>query len=70
MRARRPRASREDAASGAEWVGVALRLGGEAFLLAREETREVMGYPPGDTGAGREELDPWPRPMCAASCCR
>ena len=33
------------AASGAEWVGIAFRLGGEAFLLAREETREVMGYP-------------------------
>jgi len=32
-------------ASGAEWVGVAFRLGGEAFLLAREETREVMSYP-------------------------
>jgi twitching motility protein PilI len=26
-------------------VGIAFRLGGEAFLLAREETREVMGYP-------------------------
>ena len=35
----------EAAASGAEWVGIAFRLGGEAFLLAREETREVMGYP-------------------------
>jgi twitching motility protein PilI len=35
----------ETAASGAEWVGIAFRLGGEAFLLAREETREVMGYP-------------------------
>jgi twitching motility protein PilI len=32
-------------ASGAEWVGIAFRLGGEAFLLAREETREVMSYP-------------------------
>ncbi|HVN42163.1 MAG TPA: chemotaxis protein CheW [Steroidobacteraceae bacterium] len=32
-------------AQGNEWVGVAFRLGGEAFLLAREETREVMGYP-------------------------
>jgi twitching motility protein PilI len=31
--------------SGAEWVGIAFRLGGEAFLMAREETREVMGYP-------------------------
>lgn len=35
----------ETALSGTEWVGVAFRLGGEAFLMAREETREVMGYP-------------------------
>jgi twitching motility protein PilI len=35
----------EAVASGAEWVGIAFRLGGEAFLLAREETREVLAYP-------------------------
>jgi twitching motility protein PilI len=35
----------EAIATGAEWVGVAFRLGGEAFLLAREETREVLAYP-------------------------
>ena len=35
----------ETVASGAEWVGVAFRLGGEAFLIAREETREVLAYP-------------------------
>ena len=35
----------ETAVAGTEWVGVAFRLGGEAFLMAREETREVMGYP-------------------------
>ena len=35
----------ESTAAGAEWVGVAFRLGGEAFLLAREETREVLAYP-------------------------
>jgi twitching motility protein PilI len=34
-----------DAQSGAEWVGVAFRLGAETFLVAREETREVMGVP-------------------------
>jgi twitching motility protein PilI len=34
-----------DAAAGQEWVGVAFRMGGEAFLVAREETREVLGYP-------------------------
>ncbi|HLW25014.1 MAG TPA: chemotaxis protein CheW [Steroidobacteraceae bacterium] len=33
------------AASGREWVGVAFRMGGETFLVAREETREVLGYP-------------------------
>ena len=26
-----------------EWVGVAFRMGGETFLVAREETREVWG---------------------------
>ncbi|HET7204524.1 MAG TPA: chemotaxis protein CheW [Steroidobacteraceae bacterium] len=36
----------EAVASGPEWVGIAFRLGGEAFLLAREETREVLSYPP------------------------
>jgi twitching motility protein PilI len=33
------------AAAGQEWVGVAFRMGGETFLVAREETREVLGYP-------------------------
>jgi twitching motility protein PilI len=32
-------------AAGREWVGVAFRMGGETFLVAREETREVLGYP-------------------------
>jgi twitching motility protein PilI len=31
--------------AGSEWVGVAFRMGGETFLVAREETREVLGYP-------------------------
>jgi twitching motility protein PilI len=34
-----------DTAAGQEWVGVAFRMGGETFLAAREETREVLGYP-------------------------
>jgi len=34
-----------EAATGLEWVGVAFRMGGETFLVAREETREVLGYP-------------------------
>jgi twitching motility protein PilI len=33
------------AAAESEWVGVAFRLSSENFLLAREETREVLGYP-------------------------
>jgi twitching motility protein PilI len=35
----------ESVATGPEWVGIAFRLGGEAFLLAREETREVLAQP-------------------------
>jgi twitching motility protein PilI len=34
-----------EAVVGREWVGVAFRMGGETFLVAREETREVLGYP-------------------------
>jgi twitching motility protein PilI len=34
-----------EAGDGREWVGVAFRMGGETFLVAREETREVLGYP-------------------------
>jgi twitching motility protein PilI len=34
-----------EATAGQEWVGVAFRMGGETFLVAREETREVLGYP-------------------------
>lgn len=28
-----------------EWVGVAFRMSSESFLVAREETREVLGFP-------------------------
>jgi twitching motility protein PilI len=34
-----------EAASGREWVGVALRMAGDLYLVAREETREVLGVP-------------------------
>jgi len=34
-----------EAAAGHEWVGVAFRIGGETVLVAREETREVLGLP-------------------------
>jgi twitching motility protein PilI len=37
--------SAPEAGTGKEWVGVAFRMGGETFLVAREETREVLGYP-------------------------
>jgi twitching motility protein PilI len=37
--------SAPETAVGQEWVGVAFRMGGETFLVAREETREVLGYP-------------------------
>ena len=46
---KRSRALTPGSVSGAEtakeWVGVAFRMGGETFLVAREETREVLGYP-------------------------
>jgi twitching motility protein PilI len=35
----------DGAGTGAEWVGLAVRLGGEGFLIARGETREVMVMP-------------------------
>jgi twitching motility protein PilI len=34
-----------DAVQAGEWVGVALRMAGEMYLVAREEAREVMGVP-------------------------
>jgi twitching motility protein PilI len=35
----------QEGSTGREWVGVALRMAGEMFLVAREETREVLGMP-------------------------
>ncbi|HEX4647396.1 MAG TPA: chemotaxis protein CheW [Steroidobacteraceae bacterium] len=35
----------QEAAAGREWVGVALRMAGDLYLAAREETREVLGVP-------------------------
>jgi twitching motility protein PilI len=31
--------------TGSEWVGVAVRMAGELYLVAREEAREVLGVP-------------------------
>lgn len=35
----------QPAAGGREWVGVAVRMAGELYLVAREEAREVLGMP-------------------------
>jgi len=35
----------QEGSAGREWVGVALRMAGELYLIAREETREVLGVP-------------------------
>jgi twitching motility protein PilI len=34
-----------DSAQHGDWVGVALRMAGELYLVAREEAREVLGVP-------------------------
>jgi twitching motility protein PilI len=39
----------QEGTTGREWVGVALRMAGDLYLVAREETREVLGLPPGLT---------------------
>src|SRR5579872_3589950 len=39
----------QEGAAGREWVGVALRMAGDLYLVAREETREVLGVPSGMT---------------------
>ena len=33
----------QEGSAGREWVGVALRMAGELFLVARDETREELG---------------------------
>lgn len=37
--------SSTDSAQAGEWVGVALRMAGELYLVARDEAREVLGVP-------------------------
>ncbi|MHB1542689.1 MAG: chemotaxis protein CheW [Steroidobacteraceae bacterium] len=41
--------SSQEGAPQREWVGVALRMAGDLYLVAREETREVLGVPAGMT---------------------
>src|SRR5262245_48671354 len=35
----------QEGTTGREWVGVAMRMAGELYLVAREETREVLSMP-------------------------
>jgi len=37
--------SAAESTEAGEWVGVALRMAGELYLVAREEAREVLGVP-------------------------
>src|SRR5262244_4626345 len=39
----------QEGSAGREWVGVALRMAGDLYLVAREETREVLGVPSSTT---------------------
>jgi twitching motility protein PilI len=39
----------EQVTAGREWVGVALRMAGDLYLVARDETREVLGVPASTT---------------------
>jgi twitching motility protein PilI len=50
-----------DAANEREWVGVAFRMSAENFLVAREETREVLGFPASVTRVPGAK--PWIRGM-------
>jgi hypothetical protein len=56
-------ANAPDAAAGREWVGVACRMGGETFLIAREETRE--DHP--DTGCEKLGQGPGQHPGVASA---
>jgi len=44
-RARDVAAGAREGAAAQEWIGVAFRMGGETFLVERDEAREVMGVP-------------------------
>ena len=44
-RAKTAAAGARESAAGQAWIGVAFRLGGETFLVARDEAREIMGVP-------------------------
>ncbi len=44
-RARAAALGARESANEQAWIGVAFRMGGETFLVARDEAREVMGVP-------------------------
>jgi twitching motility protein PilI len=44
-RARDVATGARDGTAAHEWIGVAFRMGGETFLVERDEAREVMGVP-------------------------
>lgn len=44
-RAKAAAAGAREAGAGKAWIGVAFRMGGETFLVARDEAREIMGVP-------------------------
>ena len=44
-RARDVAAGQREGGAAQEWIGVAFRMGGETFLVERDEAREVMGVP-------------------------
>lgn len=44
-RAKAAASGAREAGAGKAWIGVAFRMGGETFLVARDEAREIMGVP-------------------------
>ena len=44
-RAKAAAAGARDSEASKAWIGVAFRMGGETFLVARDEAREIMGVP-------------------------
>jgi twitching motility protein PilI len=44
-RAKAAAAGARDSEATRAWIGVAFRMGGETFLVARDEAREIMGVP-------------------------
>jgi len=60
----------QETTAGREWVGVALRMPGTCNLVAREETREVLGVPASTTRVPGARRGSRVSPTCAARFCR